>query len=418
LSGLTRGGGWKPRFVAKGKYLDTGRDYEFLFNPCADFSQSGCKDTAICQLDGESKLPFGVGKFETLEFRYINNALFASYNYSSSKQYYNRTALVQLVCDTEEILGRFEFVEEYPLRMYNFRLYTQCACPGKCDPPPIGVCVGKDSCTCEMSDGSGAVNLHALDNPTDPMKDVLSPTNAMLYNPCSPMTNPYCNNNSLCEERNNSLIPIGQASDTYFETGINGSLSLNYLSSNNVTSTINLLCDTNQRAKPFFRTRTDKNSYDVHSVCACVGGCISPPSIPVFHQIDSCTFKSVSDGAVIDLHDLDNPYAPLSTTDTSGYTYYYNPCSGLQIDGCAGAAGCVIDSNNMLRLHLGNPDNVIIQYNTTSEHFTLHYTGGNEGYLFDVVLICDSKSKEPVFVLDEEQLPYTFVLVTKFVCNL
>jgi len=118
-------------------------------------------------------------------------------------------------------------------------------------PPPISVCVGKDSCTCEISDGSGTVNLHALDNPADPMEDVLSPTNAILYNPCSPMTNPYCNNNSLCEQRNNSLIPIGQASDTYFETGINGSLSLNYLSNNNVTSTINLLCDTNQRAKPF-----------------------------------------------------------------------------------------------------------------------------------------------------------------------
>ena len=47
LSGLTRGGGSKPRFVAKGKYLDTGRDYEFLFNPCADFSQSGCKDSVV-----------------------------------------------------------------------------------------------------------------------------------------------------------------------------------------------------------------------------------------------------------------------------------------------------------------------------------------------------------------------------------
>ena len=139
---------------------------------------------------------------------------------------------------------------------------------------------------------------------------------------------------------------------------------------------------------------------------------------PVFHQIDSCTFKSVSDGAVIDLHDLDNPHAPLSTTDTSGYTYYYNPCSGLQTDGCAGAAGCVIDSYNMFHLHLGNPENVIIQYNTTSKHFTLHYTGGNEGYMFDVVMICDSKSKEPILNLDKEQPPYIFVIVTKFVCNL
>ena len=258
LSGLTRRGGPKPRFIAKGKDKDTGQDYEFLFNPCADFSQSGCKDTAICQID--HGLPYGVGKFETLEFMYINDALFAAYNYSSSKQYYNRSALVELVCDQEEILGRFEYVIEFPPRIYNFRLYTQCACPGRCDPPPLGVCVGKDSCTCEMSDGSGTVNLHALDNPTDPMRDALSPTSTILYNPCSPMTNPYCNNNSLCEERDNSLIPMGQANNTYFETGINGSLSLNYLSSNNVTSTVNLFCDTNQRAKPFFRTGKYKNS--------------------------------------------------------------------------------------------------------------------------------------------------------------
>ena len=258
LSGLTRRGGPKPRFIAKGKDKDTGQDYEILFNPCADFSQSGCKDTAICQID--HGLPYGVGKFETLEFMYINDALFAAYNYSSSKQYYNRSALVELVCDQEEILGRFEYVIEFPPRIYNFRLYTQCACPGRCDPPPLGVCVGKDSCTCEMSDGSGTVNLHALDNPTDPMRDALSPTSTILYNPCSPMTNPYCNNNSLCEERDNSLIPMGQANNTYFETGINGSLSLNYLSSNNVTSTVNLFCDTNQRAKPFFRTGKYKNS--------------------------------------------------------------------------------------------------------------------------------------------------------------
>ncbi|XP_065887796.1 cation-independent mannose-6-phosphate receptor-like [Dysidea avara] len=334
-----------------------------------------------------------------------------------SEQYYNRSALVELVCDKEEVLGRFEYVVEYPLRTYNFRLYTQCACPGRCDPPPQGVCVGQDSCTCEMSDGSGTVNLHALDNPTDPMKDALSPTNTILYNPCSPMTNPDCKDNSLCEETGSSLIPIGQANNTYFETGINGSLRLNYLSSDNVTSTINLLCDTNQREKPFFRTGKNKNSYDVFSVCACFGGCISPPSTPSFHLIDLCTFKSVTNGAVIDLHDLDDPYTPLSTTNTSGYTYYYNPCSGLQMDGCAGAAACVRDPIDKLYLRLGKPDTVSIRYNTTTEYFILHYTGGDGGHSFEVSIICDGKNEKPVLILDKEQPPYCFILVTKFACT-
>ena len=31
-------------------------------------------------------------------------------------------------------------------------------------------CVTMDSCSCEMSDGSGTVNLRALDKPIDPMR--------------------------------------------------------------------------------------------------------------------------------------------------------------------------------------------------------------------------------------------------------
>ena len=149
-----------------------------------------------------------------------------------------------------------------------------------------------------------------------------------------------------------------------------------------------------------------------------VGGCAFPPPIPAFHQIDSCSFKSVSDGAVINLSDLDNPYTPLSTRDARGHTYYYNPCSGLQVDGCAGAAGCIKDSNNKLYLRLGNPDTVIIHYNTTTEYLILYYTGGDRGNSFKIMMICDSKSEEPALILNKEQPPYTFVLVTKIVCNL
>jgi len=42
-----------------------------------------------------------VSKFEKSQFRCINDALFAAYNYSGSEQYYNRSALVELVCDKE-----------------------------------------------------------------------------------------------------------------------------------------------------------------------------------------------------------------------------------------------------------------------------------------------------------------------------
>ena len=53
-----------------------------------------------------------------------------------------------------------------------------------------------------------------------------------------------------------------------------------------------------------------------NSVCACPGGCDSPPPPPSSIQTDLCTCKSTSDDVVINLHDLDNPYAPLKAVDS------------------------------------------------------------------------------------------------------
>ena len=59
-------------------------------------------------------------------------------------------------------------------------------------------------------------------------------------------------------------------------------------------------------------------------MCACPNGCGAPPSNGTCDQTDSCTCKSTSDGAVINLHGLDNPYAPLTAEDNEGRTYLYN----------------------------------------------------------------------------------------------
>ena len=140
---------------------------------------------------------------------------------------------------------------------------------------------------------------------------------------------------------------LGYASSARFVS--NQRLSVEYDSVEG-KSTVNLICDYSQRDRPRFRVDKATNTYSVRSVCACPGGCDTPgtqtpPSKSTCDQIDSCTCKSYSDNAKINLHDLDNPYSPLTTADDLHYTYYYNPCSGIQIkveeEGkCEGVAGC------------------------------------------------------------------------------
>ena len=44
------------------------------------------------------------------------------------------------------------------LRTFKFKLYARCACPGKCSSSQ-NECKAKDLCSCEMSDGTGTINL-------------------------------------------------------------------------------------------------------------------------------------------------------------------------------------------------------------------------------------------------------------------
>ena len=44
----------------------------------------------------------------------------------------DRSSSVQLICDESEVKGRFEYVGMPVVRTFQFKLYTQCACPGKC----------------------------------------------------------------------------------------------------------------------------------------------------------------------------------------------------------------------------------------------------------------------------------------------
>ena len=417
----------EPRFITEGESEQTGGVHTFYYNPCMTFSDLGCPNTSVCQENTYDNKYFyyDLGNIDTTEFEYQNNTVVAIYkSQAKSIDDINRTSEVELVCDETEVLGRFEFVGEPIPTHYIFKLYTQCACPGGCKRSKIE-CVGQDLCTCEMSDGTGTINLHSLDNPLNPMKDESNPAQTIFYNPCSSVATPDCGNHSVCEIQGGSIMGLGYASTAKFV--YNRRLGIEYLGNEgSLSSTVNLICDYSQRDEPRFRVDKTTNTYSVRSVCACPDGCDAPDS-PIRTlsciQIDSCTCKSNSDNAIINLHDLNNPYAPLTTTDSTDYTYYYNPCSGLKIKvddkgKCDGEAGCQFDPyvknyNNMGQIY---PK---IDYNAATKEFTFHYTNGEYNRSFDVRMICDPKADSPVLATDGDihhGLFYPLTLTTKLAC--
>ena len=415
----------EPRYITEGQSGGDGRDY--YYNPCMNFVDLGCPNTAVCQKNAyDYNYDFyDLGNINTAEFEYLNNSVVVIYkSLAHNIDNITRTSEVELVCDETEVLGRFEFIGEPIIAYYRFKLYTQCACPGRCKTSKIE-CVGQDLCTCEMSDGTGTINLHSLDNPLSPMKDEPNPNQTIFYNPCSPVANPNCRDHSVCEMLGDSIVGLGYASTARFMN--DRRLNIEYLGGeDNSSATVNLICDYSQRDEPRFRVNEATDTYSVRSVCACPDGCDAPGSPPVTlscDQIDSCTCKSNNDDAIINLHDIDNHYAPLTATDDTYYTYYYNPCSGLQVKvdengKCDGAAGCQFDP------YVGNYNNIgqiypKIDYNATAKEFTFHYTNGEGDRSFDVRMICDPKADTPVLGTDGDIHHGTFyplTLTTKLAC--
>ena len=265
----------EPRFVIEGKSELTGRVYTFYYNPCMNFNfldltalDVGCQNTSMCQRNVNDF--YDLGNIDTTDFVYQNNSVIAIYKSQSQNiDDINRTSEVELVCDETEVLGRLEFVGEPITAHYRFKLYTQCACPGRCKRSKVE-CVGQDLCTCEMSDGTGTINLHSLDNPLNPMKYETDQKQTVFYNPCSPVAAPNCGNHSICEMRGGSIVGLGYANTATFVT--NQRIGIEYLSTlDNPSSTVNLICDYSQREEPLFSI--DKAIYKHLQCSQCV--CLS-----------------------------------------------------------------------------------------------------------------------------------------------
>ena len=206
-----------------------------------NFVDLGCPNSSVCQKNtyNYNYDLYDLGNIDTTEFEYQNNSVVVIYK-SQAKNIddVNRTSEVELVCDENEVLERFEFIGEPITAHYRFKLYTQCACPGRCKTSKIE-CVGQNLCTCEMSDGTGTINLQSLNNPLNPMKDETNQKQTVFYNPCSPVATPSCGNHSICEMRGGSIVGLGYASTATFVN--NRKLGIEYLGNEGSPSTVNLI---------------------------------------------------------------------------------------------------------------------------------------------------------------------------------
>jgi len=127
----------------------------------------------------------------------------------------------------------------------------------------------------------------------------------------------------LCKEEGDSLLPLGLASSANF-VNTNGQLSIyTVYGINNTVSTVNCFVITTRETSHSLEQL--EITHTISTVCVPVLMVV----VVVHHQMEHviklthvATCKSTCD-------DLDNPYAPPTAKDNEGYTYYYNPCSGI-----------------------------------------------------------------------------------------
>ena len=418
----------EPRFADYYQYS------KYYYNPCLTFSYppteysaqhlyTNCNatSTVVCQKQGGVDTFVNLGMINTTEFSYHNGSVTVKYTAPAD---FGRVIYtdVELVCDENETVGKFETTYQ-GYWSYSFKLTSRCACPGRCRRSNGIECIGINSCRCARLDGSFAIDVHALDNPYEPMEDRITPAQTVLYNPCSPISD--CGEGyAVCMRDRNQIIGLGFANSSKFVTDKDGQVSLQY-TNGKVKSVVHFKCDEGARDRPFFKLEgISKSKYvmSVYSVCACNGGCGVPTDDCV--KSDTCSCQLKANGKQFSLHPLDNPNRPLTVKDQLGYIYYYNPCSGLgnsdRIPPQCQHAACQEDPNtaagNSIYYIIGRTKPGISYSNG---NVTLHYTEGDGGRRFDVRLICD-QTDTATFAVDGDipqgTLHYSFTLTTKHGC--
>ncbi|XP_035674311.1 uncharacterized protein LOC118414393 isoform X1 [Branchiostoma floridae] len=297
-------------------------------------------------------------------------------------------------------------------------------------------CEQVDRCSCEMTDGSGRINLHALAHPNN-LYRIDHSIFTFLYSPCGAMKNVNvtgeCNDaTSVCQlfKEGGPGYNYGGADSARFSVDPDTKqVRISYKhNANNITrvSNVNLVCDPGQREKALFELEWAEPlllNFKLTSVCACPGGCMAPAV--TCNMKDSCTCDMSDGTGAINLHPLDNPWAPLRSSHLQpdlgrNFTYYYNPCSGFSFTNtmCTNVSTCQVDTEAQLFYALGdvapqpNPD-----VNQENGSVTFHYVNTEDtGRHSDIRLICDPDQHVPEFTSLGEPSENFYVMALKTRC--
>ncbi|XP_035674312.1 uncharacterized protein LOC118414393 isoform X2 [Branchiostoma floridae] len=295
-------------------------------------------------------------------------------------------------------------------------------------------CRQLDHCSCLMNDGSGKIELHSLAHPDNPYR--IDHNNfTYMYSPCTAMRNATgeCKDAaSVCQQFDEGGIGYNygtaDSASFYFDPNTKQvKISYSYFESNMTrNSNVDLICDPGQRERALLGYQGSDPflmNFKLTSVCACPGGCMAPAV--TCNMKDSCTCDMSDGTGAINLHPLDNPWAPLRSSHLQpdlgrNFTYYYNPCSGFSFTNtmCTNVSTCQVDTEAQLFYALGdvapqpNPD-----VNQENGSVTFHYVNTEDtGRHSDIRLICDPDQHVPEFTSLGEPSENFYVMALKTRC--
>ncbi|KAH9491951.1 hypothetical protein Btru_026877 [Bulinus truncatus] len=112
-----------PRFVLSGFQFD------FLYNPCNSFTFGQCENVSVCQHQKVADNFYVLGTQDSAYFIYNTDDQTVLLLYSHTDQYgFQRHTTIQLVCSIETAYDDFIYLGEHSIRTYTFRLMSQHCC--------------------------------------------------------------------------------------------------------------------------------------------------------------------------------------------------------------------------------------------------------------------------------------------------
>ncbi|CAH1238264.1 Hypp5552 [Branchiostoma lanceolatum] len=440
----------------------TGDDYVYSYNPCQPFTQGTCKDVSACQYVPKLKTYFPLGTQDSAKF--IQEGQDLTLRYIAGQGSSKRETKVKLVCGAGETTFTAEGQDPNVINLYHFTLKSPCACPGGCSKPSNATCRQVGPCSCNMTDGSGMVDLHRVGRKDGPaFRDIMSPSEVAdrySYNPCYPFSLGSCRDAAACVSTQKHGVHMenslgSQDKAAFFNTGSN--LYIVYGTDRNdskgLTSLVQLVCD---RHRESFEAQgpnpQEKGQYlfTLRSPCACPGMCETPVTTPPAHTTVpptpvtvppptpnttqpahaacvqygtcACMFKN---GSYIDLTSLEQTSGeplfkdhPLSSPRRDdGFYYSFNPCAPFTEGKCEDVAVCKKNSLAGSEVSLGKQDSST--FATANENGPVAIMYASENRMSIVSLRCTEEKRDRLIVLGADpKVPntYEFILESPQCC--